>query len=217
MKYLYEAIKPTRLYIKQCPHCGLKYFGKHTGHDIEKYPGSGVYWNKHLNYHRVESTHLWSSDWYHDTSIKRFALKFSHMNKIVESKQWANLKPEDGLDGGWNHVHNEETQRKAREKADASIMQKYGVTNPFLIPHVLEANRNKVPWNKGRTGIDVCSEETRKKLSLAASNRTHADSTKDSIRNGVIDYYRNKGLPVNINGDQEIENVMKEILQKLKK
>ena len=26
--YLFESLKtPARLYIKQCPHCGLKYFG----------------------------------------------------------------------------------------------------------------------------------------------------------------------------------------------
>jgi len=105
MNYLYEAIKPTRLYIKQCPHCGLKYFGKHTGQNIETYRGSGVRWNNHLNYHEIEPVHLWNSDWYYDTSIKRFALKFSLMNKIVESKQWANLKPEDGLEGGWNYVN----------------------------------------------------------------------------------------------------------------
>lgn len=46
MTYLYEELSaPTRLYIKQCPHCGLKYFGKTVSEDIEKYPGSGVRWH----------------------------------------------------------------------------------------------------------------------------------------------------------------------------
>jgi hypothetical protein len=49
--------------------------------------------------------HLWNSDWYYDTSISRFALKFSHINKIVESKRWANLKEENGLEGGWDHIN----------------------------------------------------------------------------------------------------------------
>lgn len=100
MNYLYEAIQPTRLYIKQCPHCGLKYFGKTTNNKIEKYPGSGKVWSRHLKKHRVKPVHLWSSDWYYDTSITRFALKFSRINKIVESKFWANIKDETGLDGG---------------------------------------------------------------------------------------------------------------------
>jgi hypothetical protein len=100
MNYLYEALeKPTRLYIKQCPHCGIKYFGKSIGHNIEKYQGSGTFWKKHLREHNVKPIHLWNSDWYYDASISRFALKFSHINKIVESKQWANNIPENGLDG----------------------------------------------------------------------------------------------------------------------
>jgi len=100
MNYLYEALeKPTRLYIKQCPHCGLKYFGKYTGQNIETYSGSGTRWIKHLKKHKVEPVHLWNSDLYYDTSISRFALKFSYINKIVKSKDWANLIAEDGIKG----------------------------------------------------------------------------------------------------------------------
>ena len=101
MNYLYEALeKPTRLYIKQCPHCGLKYFGKSVLENIEKYQGSGTKWSRHLRKHKVSAVHLWNSEWYHDTSIVRFAMKFSSINKIVESEKWANLKEENGLDGG---------------------------------------------------------------------------------------------------------------------
>jgi hypothetical protein len=107
MNYLYEALeKPARLYIKQCPHCNLKYFGKSTRQDIEKYPGSGTHWARHLKKHKVKPIHLWNSNWYYNTSIKRFALKFSRINKIVENRTWANLREEDGLEGGFDHVHN---------------------------------------------------------------------------------------------------------------
>lgn len=118
MNYLYETIKPTRLYIKQCPHCGLKYFGKSIRQDIEEYPGSGSRWAMHLAKHKVKAVHLWNSNWYHDTSISRFALKFSRLNKIVENTNWANLREEDGLEGGWGHVHNNtETLNIAQEKS----------------------------------------------------------------------------------------------------
>jgi hypothetical protein len=101
MKYLYEALaKPTRLYIKQCPHCGLRYFGKTVVEDIEKYQGSGIVWSRHLKKHGVEPIHLWNSDWYYDMSIGSFALKFSHINRIVESSDWANIKNEDAIQGG---------------------------------------------------------------------------------------------------------------------
>lgn len=102
MTYLYEELSaPTRLYIKQCPHCGLKYFGKTTSEDIEKYEGSGVRWQRHLKKHGATPIHLWNSDWYYDTSIIRFAIKFSNLNKIVESKEWANLAIENGMQGGY--------------------------------------------------------------------------------------------------------------------
>ena len=105
MNYLYEALpKPTRLYIKRCSHCDLKYFGKYSGKNIEKYTGSGTYWTRHLNKYNANQIHLWNSDWYHNTSIVRFALKFSHINKIRESKHWANQINEDGL-GGWDLVN----------------------------------------------------------------------------------------------------------------
>jgi rubrerythrin len=100
MNYLYEAIHPTRLYIKQCSHCGLKYFGKTSRKNIELYKGSGLRWSRHLKRHQAKSIHLWNSDWYYDTSITKFALKFSRINKIVESDLWANMKYEDGLAGG---------------------------------------------------------------------------------------------------------------------
>ena len=95
-----ELLEPVRLYIKQCSHCNLKYFGKTKSKDIVSYPGSGTYWNDHLKKHNARPIHLWNSDWYYDKSISKFATKFSRINKIVESGEWANLKEEDGLEGG---------------------------------------------------------------------------------------------------------------------
>ncbi len=128
MNYLYDTIRPTRLYIKQCPKSGLKYFGKTVRHDIEKYPGSGTRWIRHLNKHGVKPVHLWNSEWYYDTSISRFAVLFSRLNQIVDNPAWANLKEENGIDGGWDHVHlnglhlrtgmihSEETRKNISEK-----------------------------------------------------------------------------------------------------
>lgn len=105
--------RPTRLYIKQCSHCNLKYFGKTISEDIENYPGSGVRWTRHLSKHRATSKHLWNSDWYYDTTITRFAIKFSVLNRIVESKGWANLAIENGIQGGFL---GEEISKKAHIK-----------------------------------------------------------------------------------------------------
>jgi hypothetical protein len=97
---IYTSIIPTRLYIKQHSITKKKYFGK-TTRDPYKYNGSGEYWSKHIKKHgkRFVET-IWISDLYYDTSISDYALHFSVENDIVNSKEWANQKPENGLDGG---------------------------------------------------------------------------------------------------------------------
>lgn len=96
----YQLSKPVRLYIKQCSHCSLKYFGKTQSANIDSYQGSGLRWSRHLAKHNARAVTLWTSDWYYDSSIIRFATKFSNINRIVESPNWANIAVENGLQGG---------------------------------------------------------------------------------------------------------------------
>jgi len=89
----------TYLYHKRHLKTGLNYFGK-TKTDPYNYRGSGVYWNDHLRKHGydVETVQVWEFDNLEECS--RFALEFSKKHNIVESKEWANLCPENGFDGG---------------------------------------------------------------------------------------------------------------------
>jgi hypothetical protein len=93
---------PTRLYIKQHTITGLRYFGKSIKYDIDEYHGSGTYWKRHINKHGKD--HIiteWMSDWFHnEKEIKEFALAFSEIFDIVNSKEWTNLKEENGMEGG---------------------------------------------------------------------------------------------------------------------
>jgi hypothetical protein len=95
------TIYPTVLYIKQHSITGLKYFGKTTRNPY-KYNGSGDYWTNHIKKHgRKHIITTWVSEPYIDSNtISEFALAFSKDNNIVESSGWANLKPENGLNGG---------------------------------------------------------------------------------------------------------------------
>lgn len=88
------------LYVKQHSVTGLKYFGM-TSNDPFKYRGSGTYWRRHVKKHGgfkyVETIKTWKFD---DIELcSDFALRFSEENNIVESKEWANEVPEDGLSG----------------------------------------------------------------------------------------------------------------------
>ena len=90
---------PTWLYIKQHNKTGLKYFGKHVGCDPHKYKGSGTYWRHHLRVHGNDVTTIWSHLFNSKSELVNYAITFSHKNNITESNDWANLKPENGLDG----------------------------------------------------------------------------------------------------------------------
>lgn len=87
------------LYVKQHLNTGLKYFGM-TRSNPFKYPGSGKYWKSHIKKHgkdKIKTLEVWSFD---DQELcTSFAIKFSKDNNIVESKTWANLQIENGLDG----------------------------------------------------------------------------------------------------------------------
>lgn len=193
MTYLYEALNaPTRLYIKQCPHCDLKYFGKTIVEDIKKYEGSGKHWQRHLKKHKVTPKHLWNSNWYYDTSIVKFATKFSVLNKIVENKEWANLAIENGIDGGylgsavidkmkttknskeWKETVGKKVSKKLSEyrkgkslseetKEKLSILNK-GEKNHFYGKCHSEEQKEK--WKKERLGYKH-KEESKQKISKA--------------------------------------------------
>ncbi len=207
MNYLYEAIEPTRLYIKQCSHCKLKYFGKTKSKDIDSYPGSGTYWNAHLKKHSAESIHLWNSDWYYDKSISRFALKFSSINKIVESNNWANLKPENGLDGGFilteeSHIKRIETRKKngtlntnTTESIQKAIQTKRsrGVLNvqtPEVVKKTLETKRRNGTLNTNTTESTQKGIETKRRKGTLGKNNITKESIKKQIetkrKNGTL-------------------------------
>lgn len=175
MNYLYEAIEPTRLYIKKCSHCDLKYFGKTKSKDIDSYPGSGTYWSAHLAKHDAKPIHLWNSDWYYDKSITRFALKFSRINKIVGSNSWANLREEDGLEGGF--VLTEDSYRKRIEtrKRNGTL----NTNTPESIQKAIETKRAK-----GILNVQT-PEVIKKTLETKIRNGTLNSNTPESIQKGI--------------------------------
>lgn len=95
--------KPTYLYIKEHSVTGLLYFGKSARSEerLLEYCGSGTYWNHHLKKHGREHVRtLWYRLFLDEGTIREFALNFSKCQNIVNSDAWANLKPENGLEGG---------------------------------------------------------------------------------------------------------------------
>lgn len=115
------------LYHKRHAVTGLNYFGKTTTNPYT-YSGSGKYWAAHLKKHgaKIETIEVWAFTDQDECTI--FALLFSEKNNIVESAMWANLKPENGRDGG-NHpsAHSE----SAKLKRKATIEARVALGNPL--------------------------------------------------------------------------------------
>lgn len=99
-----KEFKATYLYIKRHSITGLLYFGKsaRTEKQMLKYTGSGrPYWANHLKKHGKEHVEtVWYCLFTEEEECKKFALQFSEQQNIVESKEWVNLKLENGLEGG---------------------------------------------------------------------------------------------------------------------
>lgn len=102
------------LYVKQHSVTGLKYFGK-TKYNPFNYNGSGKYWKFHINKHGknfIQTLDVFGFD--NQELCSEFALQFSRNNNIIESKEWANLKEENGKDGGrdFGFKQSKETKNK---------------------------------------------------------------------------------------------------------
>jgi hypothetical protein len=175
---IYTPITPTYLYIKQHSITGLKYFGK-TTKDPYTYNGSGKHWTRHIKKHGKEHIiTVWVSDLFHDKSIVDYALQFSKDNNIVESKEWANLKPENGLDGGGTPgiVLSYETRIKMSKpksdetKAKMSAFLK-GKPKSDETKAKISATKKGLPsWNKGKK-CKLLSDETKAKMSFSRTGK----------------------------------------------
>jgi hypothetical protein len=107
--------KPTWLYVKQHSNTKLLYFGK-TVSNPNKYTGSGKVWKRHLKIHGKEYVQtIWSKLFTSKDELSNFAIAFSEIFDIVESPMWANLIPENGIDGGApGRIQSIETKNKIR-------------------------------------------------------------------------------------------------------
>lgn len=161
--------RPTFLYIKQHNVTGLKYFGKTIESDPIKYKGSGKHWLRHLKKYGNDVTTIWYQLFIDKDQLTNFALSFSQKNNIVESREWANLKPEDGLCGGGVKgiklgPMSEEHKQKIRDSVKKKLLEsgwqpapkkekikknrKWSQENKTKLS---EQRMGRIPWNKGKS------------------------------------------------------------------
>jgi hypothetical protein len=177
---------PTYLYIKQHNVTGLKYFGKTTQKNPISYPGSGLHWKRHLKTHGNDVSTVWAQLFTSQEELTEYAVQFSKENQIVESREWANLRDENGLDG----------QPKGTIFGPMSESHKQLISSKLTGKEVSAATRKKMSdsakGNKRHLGI-MHSEESRKKMSDALQGRVHSSETKQKMSDSAKGNTRSLG------------------------
>ena len=117
------------LYKKTHRKTGLKYLGK-TIRDPFEYQGSGHRWTRHIAKHGYEVDTEILLETENPEEIKKWGEYYSKLWNVIESKDWANLKAEQG-DGGWDHVNAKLTSEdySQRGKLGRQAQDEYYIKN----------------------------------------------------------------------------------------
>lgn len=153
------------LYKKTHKDTGLQYLGKTIAKDPYAYPGSGIYWTRHLETHgnNVETEIL--RECATEEELKFWGQHYSKLWNIVESKEWANLIEEAGPGGFWSDESREKlSQTKKQELAKLSKEEKRR--------RIINSCSSPNSWTPAR----------RQKISLALSGIKRSDETKAKIK-----------------------------------
>ena len=166
---------PTRLYIKRHLITGLRYLGKTIQEDINSYKGSGKRWKNHLRSHGKEFVvNEWVSDWFtNPVDLQDFALLISQEFDIVSSDNWANLKPEYGVEGN----------RPIGELNGMFGTSRKGKDNPFYNQQHTEESKSKM-GPRGQTMPDS-HKKARSKLMLTKANPMNNSYSVQKIRDSM--------------------------------
>jgi hypothetical protein len=213
---IYTPITPTYLYIKQHSVTGLKYFGMTTKKDPIKYYGSGTYWVKHIKKHGKKYIKtLWFHQFDTQELLTDFALLFSEEYNIVKSSEWANLKPENGLDGFTAELVSKHNKKRVDNKTHNFLNRDNAIL--WNNQRVIDGTHNFLNSEVGRTGGKVSSK-------LRITNGTHNFlNSGDKKRNLALrpiyleikELYKNLGMKIPNNTYMRSDEYLEDIKNKL--
>lgn len=170
--------KSVYLLLKTHNDTGLKYLCRHVT-KYEKtcynYKGSGVHWTRHLEKHgnNVTTEILAKCDTIEEA--RELGIYYSKKWNIVESKDFANLVPEDGQGGaepashrktyGSRFGHEQEPNRYVGDNNYAKlpevrqkISEKLKGREITWGEKISESCKGREPWNKGKANPHACTD-----------------------------------------------------------
>lgn len=170
-------VAPTWLMVKRHRITGMKYLCKTNYHDPYEYLGSGKYWRRHLRIHGETVETIWAMRFDDEETIVEFATFVSEVEDVVHAKDsvgrkvWANLVPENGLDGGdryqgksWREISTtevyEERVRKLKERNAVNLQT----------PEARDLHGRRVKETQWDTPAGLIRRQNLSKKSTGASN-----------------------------------------------
>lgn len=168
--------------------------------DPFKYKGSGKYWKDHCRKHGwkyVQTLEIYGFD--DPVLCSDFAENFSRINNIIESKEWANLKLENGSDGNpigykWSEEAKEKASISAKGKSkseDTKIkMRAYQRNMPDLhkrnislglMGHIVteKTKQKQSLWQKGKNYEEKYGKEKSDKIKEKIGHRTRGKTYEE--------------------------------------
>lgn len=189
-----KTFKPTYLYVKTHNVTGLKYFGKTTS-NRKRYRGSGHHWVRHIAKHGYDVTTEIVGYFTDQDECMKFALEFSEKYNIVESPEWANLMPENGLSGGdvmsgKSAEERKSTVAKRKKTMDqkspeeiVEIKKKNSINTKKFIqenPEIRKQSAKKILEKRRSNGQPWHSEETIQKIKQ--NNKAGTPEVRQKLR-----------------------------------
>lgn len=186
------------LYIKIHNKTGLKYFGKTTRKNPEKYIGSGKHWKAHVKKHGNDVTTTILGVYHDIQECQEIALRFSQENNIINSNEWANLIDENGLDGAPKGHKGHIFTKEQLEKMSKKSKEKW--SNPEYKEKMKQIHKNR--WN----------DKEREKQSIRLKNefwtkerkKQHSEKLKGHIGSKKL-----KGVPKTIEHNRKNSAALK--------
>jgi hypothetical protein len=195
--YINNSMETTMiyLYLKEHKQTGMKYLGQ-TKRDPFKYKGSGKYWRRHIKAHGNDVTTTILGEYSNNEELRKAGEYYSQLWDIVDSDEWANLRPETG-DGGGDPRLCEAYQTKWKE----GVFGRSGENNPNFGRTMSDENKKAMregwekrlreghaPWNAGMTYDESMLERLRvphPKAKGSTQTKEHIDARSKALRGRV--------------------------------
>jgi hypothetical protein len=162
--------KTHKLMIKTHNVTGLKYLCYTTteGSTYDKYMGSGTIWKGHIKKHGEDITTelIFESTDYDE--FKEEAIKKSEEYNIVESKEWANLRREEGTGGD-------------------TVSNKMWISKDGKSKYHLKDQPIPEGWVKGRANCIFNDHEKQKEFGSMSDPKKRGEKIKEAWDNGKFD------------------------------